>query len=193
MARAPPDIAPYGGYEALFGTNPMSFAIPANPEPLFLDMGMSTLTFGDLLNAKTSNKKIPEKMALDSKGNPTTDPSEAMKGSILSFDRSYKGTGLAMMVEILSGAWTGADFCQLDESKGWGNLFIVMSPELLSNLDEFKQNVHDLIERVRNSKTKENSKIRIPGEKTLNTYNKSLKQGWLEIDDQLIKRLEEIK
>ncbi|MBS1266122.1 MAG: Malate/(S)-sulfolactate dehydrogenase [Candidatus Woesearchaeota archaeon] len=192
MSRSPSNIDPYGGYEPLFGTNPMSFGIPGNP-PLILDMGMAATTFGDLLNAKSKKQKLSKNIALDSKGNPTTDPDKAINGCILSFDKSYKEAGLAMIVEILSGLWTGAGFCDLNKEDGWGNLFIVLSPGLLGNIEEFKQKMELFVKRVKNSKSKKPDKIRIPGEKTLSTYHNNLNKGIIEVDDQLIKELEELQ
>jgi LDH2 family malate/lactate/ureidoglycolate dehydrogenase len=84
-----------------------------------------------------------------------------MKGAILPFDNSYKGTGLGMIVELLAGALTGASYV-FDEGD-WGTTYIAISPELLIGTEEFKKNSSDLILKVKQSKVKEGQKIKIPG------------------------------
>lgn len=190
MAQSPASTAPYGGIQPLFGTNPISFGIPANPRPLIFDMATSAISFGALLKAKVVGEQLPKNVAVDKDGNPTTDPSKAIEGATLAFDNSYKGSGLAMMVEVLAGLWPGADFAGQNESGGWGNLFMAFSPTLLLDREEFKEKVKELVEAVRNSKTRDGKKVRIPGESTLDTRDKNMKIGEIEIDDKLV---EEIK
>ncbi|MBI5614606.1 Ldh family oxidoreductase [Candidatus Gottesmanbacteria bacterium] len=190
MAQSPPSTPAYGGIEPLFGTNPISFGIPSKPRPLIFDMATSAISFGAMLKAKTLNQKLPDNVAIDKHGNPTTDPEEAMKGATLPFDNSYKGAGLAMMVEILSGLWTGADFSGLNNKGGWGNLFIAFNPKIFMSENEFKDKVSLLLEKMRSSKTKTGEKVRIPGERTLDTRDASLKCGWIEIEDHLFQELQ---
>lgn len=189
MAQSPVSTAPFGGIEPLFGTNPISFGIPSDPNPFIFDMATSAITFGDILRAKELGLKIPNNVATDKEGNITTDAQKAWEGTTLAFDNSYKGSGLAMMVEIFAGLWTGADYAGLDVSGGWGNLFIAFSPNLLLDTDEFKKKARLLIETVRNSKTKNGTKVRIPGENTIKKKNESLKSGEIEVDDKLIQDL----
>lgn len=189
MAESPTSTPPFGGIEPLFGTNPIAFGIPANPSPLIFDMGTTAITFGELLNAKALQKAIPEGVALDKEGNPTTDPEKAMEGATLPFDKSYKGAGLCMMVEILAGTLPHSCYAGIDEERGWGNLFLAFSPKLLGDVDEFKNRMEKMIDRIRNSKTKDGSKVRIAGEKTLDTRDKNLKSGEIEIADKMYELL----
>lgn len=189
MAESPTSTPPFGGIEPLFGTNPIGFGIPANPRPVIFDMGTTAITFGELLNAKALGKSIPEGVALDKGGNPTTDPEKAMEGATLPFDNSYKGAGLSMMVEIFAGTLPHSCYAGIDEDKGWGNMFMAFSPKLLSDVNEFKVRMEKMIDRVRNSKTKDGSKIRISGEKTIDTRNKSLTTGEIEIADKMYELL----
>ncbi len=192
MAQSPNSTSPYGGIEPLFGTNPISFGIPANPRPFIFDMATSAITFGDLLKAKEVGEKIPPGVALDKNGKLTTDPAKAMEGSTLPFVNSYKGAGLAMIVELLAGLWPGAWFTTQNEKAGWGNLFMAMSPELLMGTKLFKEKVKIFIETVRNSKTKDGKKVRIPGEKTIEERDKNIRNRLIDIDDYLIKKLKKV-
>ena len=186
MARAPGDVAPYGGLERLFGTNPISFGIPAQGNPIIFDMSTSAISYGAVLQVKTKGEQLPDNVAIDMKGKVTRDPDEAIRGAFLTFDRSYKGSGLAMIVEILAGILPGADYLDKKESDGWGNLFIAVDPNILLNRNEFKRKVRDLVETVRNSRTKDGSKVRIPGENTLEMRNKAIKTGYVDVDEKLI-------
>lgn len=190
MAQSPLSTPVIGGIEPLFGTNPMSFGIPSEPHPFIFDMATSAISFGALLKAKTLGQKIPMNVAIDKYGELTTDPEEAIQGATLPFDNSYKGAGLAMIVEILAGLWPGADFSGLNEQGGWGNLFIAIHPGLFMNPKEFKEKVHLLVEKARHSKTKSGERVRIPGEQTIDTRNTSLKLGEVDIEDNLYHALQ---
>lgn len=192
MAESPMSTPPNGGIEPLFGTNPIAFGIPANPKPVIFDMGTTAITFGELLNAKALGKTIPEGVALDSSGNPTTDPEKAIEGATLPFDKSYKGAGLCMMVEIFAGTLTHSGYTGIDLGNGWGNMFLAFSPKLLGDVEEFKKRMEKMIDKIRNSKTKDGSKVRIVGEKTLDTRDKNLKSGEIEIADKMYELLVEV-
>lgn len=192
MAQSPVSTIAYGGIEPLFGTNPISFGIPSHPRPLLFDMATAAISFGAILKAKELKQQLPSNVALDKTGNPTTDPTQAIEGATLAFDNSYKGSGLAMMVEILSGTWPGADFVGKNPEGGWGNTFMVFSPDLLSDIEVFKQNTSLLIETVRVSKTKNGSSVRIPGENTINVRDSNVKLGTITIEDGLYNDLKKV-
>lgn len=191
MAQSPVSTAPYGGLKPIFGTNPISFGIPALPKPFIFDMATSAISFGAMVRARELGMKLPENVAVDKEGNTTTDPVKAIEGATLAFDNSYKGCGLAMMVEILSGIWPGADYGGLNIAGGWGNLFMAFSPDLLISVDEFKKRARFLIETVRNSKTKSGTKVRIPGENTIGKRDECLKTGEVEVDEKLLNQVRE--
>lgn len=109
MANTPVAIAPWGGKTPLFGTNPIAFAAPRgdNP-PLVIDLSLSRVARGKVMNAKKTNQPIPEGWALDADGQPTTDPSAGLQGSMVPMGEA-KGTALALMVEVMAAAFTGAN------------------------------------------------------------------------------------
>ena len=78
-------------------------------------MATSATTFYELVLAKMRGEKIDTNLAVDPQGNITTEPAEAMKGGILPFDRSYKGSSLSMMVELLSGPLAGSSYCDNED------------------------------------------------------------------------------
>jgi (2R)-3-sulfolactate dehydrogenase (NADP+) len=108
VANAPKAIAPWGAKEPLFGTNPIAFATPqADGAPLVIDLSLSKVARGKVMNAYKMNQPIPLGWALDVHGEPTTDPKAALAGTMVPIGEA-KGTALALMVEILAAAFTGS-------------------------------------------------------------------------------------
>ncbi len=110
FANSPEAIAPWGGGKALFGTNPIAFAAPrrAGP-PLLIDMSMSRVARGKIMNAARDGTPIPDDWAFDANGQPTTDPKSAMAGTMRAMGDA-KGTQLVLMVELFAAALTGSNF-----------------------------------------------------------------------------------
>ena len=110
FANTPKAMAPWGGREPLFGTNPIAFGAPLpDREPLVIDLSLSKVARGKVLAARNRGEPIPEGWALDPQGQPTTDPQDALDGTMVPMGDA-KGAALALMVEILSAAMTGALF-----------------------------------------------------------------------------------
>jgi len=110
FANSPEAIAPWGGDKALFGTNPIAFAAPRrNGPPLMIDMSMSQVARGKIMNAARDGTPIPGDWAFDSDGQPTTDPKAAMAGTMRAMGGA-KGTQLVLMVELFAAALTGSNF-----------------------------------------------------------------------------------
>lgn len=109
VANTPKAIAPYGGSAPLFGTNPIAFAAPRpNGDPLVIDLSLSVVARGKVMNAAKLGKPIPTGWAIDADGNDTTDPNAALAGSMLPIG-GPKGYALALIVEILAALVTGAN------------------------------------------------------------------------------------
>ena len=107
--NAPPAIAPHGALKSLFGTNPICFASPTGSKiPFILDTSISMINRGKIRVAAKNNKKIPEGVALDIFGKPTIDAKKALEGVQLPI-AGFRGSGLAWMVDILSGVLTGGN------------------------------------------------------------------------------------
>lgn len=192
FSSSPPTVCHYGSYEPKYGTNPLAIGIPTKTEPLVLDMATAVIPYYGLIEAKAAGRKIPKNLAYDRRGNLTTDPAKAMFGAILPFDRSYKGAGLAMMIEILAGALTGASFVGIGKGD-WGNLIIAINPGLLYDIKEFKKRVEELIKNVKNSKKLPGVKeILVPGEKGNRLTQERLKTGEIEIEENLYRELKKL-
>lgn len=108
VANAPAAIAPWGSSVPVYGTNPIAFAAPRqDAPPLVIDLSLSKVARGKVMHAHKTGGTIPEGWALDRSGNPTTDPAEGLKGTMVPIGDA-KGTLLALMVEILASLMTGA-------------------------------------------------------------------------------------
>ena len=110
VCNAPAAMAAWGGARPLFGTNPIAFAVPrlAHP-PLVIDLSMSTVARGKVMAAAKAGQSIPLGWALDHHGQPTTDANAALSGTMLPMGE-VKGALLALMVEVLAGSLTGANY-----------------------------------------------------------------------------------
>lgn len=194
FSRSPERVAAYGSYEPVFGTNPIAIAIPAEPDPVVLDMSTAATSFFGLVEAVTAGRSIPDDMAYDAQGESTTDPKKAITGAIRSFDRSFKGSGLALIAEILAGPLAGASFCGIGNSKGnWGHLILAVDPELLAGREQLKKNVSEIILKVKSTKKLPGvDEIFLPGEKENHLARKRLQSGLIEVEDNLLAELKKV-
>ena len=137
--NAPPAIAPHGAIKSLFGTNPICFGTPSGSKaPFILDTSISMINRGKIRFASKNNQKLPIGVALDKFGKPTTDANKALKGVQLPI-AGFRGSGLAWMVDILSGVLTGGNhagrvkdpFEDFSGPQNIGHLFITFKACLL--------------------------------------------------------------
>jgi LDH2 family malate/lactate/ureidoglycolate dehydrogenase len=182
FTNAPPAIAPHGALKSLFGTNPICFATPTNSKiPFILDTSVSMINRGKIRVAARTGKKIPEGVALDIFGKPTTDAKKALAGVQLPI-AGYRGSGLAWMVDILSGVFTGGNhsgkvkdpFDDFTGPQNIGHLFIVMKANLF--MKNFNQRIRENIKRIKKlPKLKGVKEILYPGQSKFNRYKKNYK------------------
>ncbi|MGE4350613.1 MAG: Ldh family oxidoreductase [Bdellovibrionales bacterium] len=187
MARAPGTIAAFGAKTPLFGTNPLAVAFPTEDGPFVVDMATSAITWYELVMAKMRGQKIPDGVAIDKNGDVTTDPVAAMDGAILPFDKSYKGSALAMIVEMMAGPLSGSTWCDFETfDKDWGLFILAFNPNLLVDLAEFKHNASDLLRIVRAQEMADGSrKVRLPGDRSREHERRILETDMLELDDEV--------
>lgn len=113
-------VAPFGGAGAAFGTNPISFGLPAGEEPgAMVDFATSAVAGGKISLARAKGTQLPPNSILDKDGNPTTNPEDFYNGGMLVTFGGHKGYGLAVVAELLGQALTGGEQCT-DEKLGGG-------------------------------------------------------------------------
>ncbi|KAF0221921.1 MAG: hypothetical protein FD174_252 [Geobacteraceae bacterium] len=194
FGRSPERVAMHGSCEPVFGTNPVAVGIPAEPDPVVLDMSTAAISFYGLVEAETAGRAIPDDVAFSAEGRSTTSPQDAIKGAIRSFDRSHKGSGLALVGEILAGPLVGAAFCGIGDSKGnWGHLIFAIDPGILGDRDEFIRSVGEICRKVKaTNKLPDVTEIYLPGERGSLLVKERMTCGEIEVEDNLLVELRKV-
>ena len=179
FTNSPSAMAPWGGHKGTFGTNPIAFACPRKDHPpLVIDLSLSKVARGKIMVAAQKGESIPLGWALDADGQPTTDADAAMAGTMVPIGEA-KGAALAMMVEILTAALTGAHFAYQASSfftaegppPRIGQFFIIIDPKVFAG-EQFSTRVEELITEIRAQQG-----TRLPGDRRLAQREKSRKHG----------------
>jgi uncharacterized oxidoreductase len=189
-------VAPFGGSDARFGTNPCTIGIPlAGQAPFILDMATSGVAQGKVRVAHNKGEKLPPGLLLDDKGNPTINPKFGVIepfGALTTFGL-HKGYGLAVVCELLGGALTGGGTSHTeDRSKKRvlnGMLSILIDPKKLGTAAPFEREAREFIAWVKQSPPAPGKdRVRIAGDPERETRAKREKDGiavdantWLEI------------
>ena len=181
--NAPPAVAPYGALKSLFGTNPICFGAPTgNKVPFILDTSISMINRGKIRVAARNNKKIPEGVALDKYGKPTRDAKKALAGVQLPI-AGFRGSGLAWMVDILSGVLTGGNhagkvkdpFDDFSGPQNIGHLFITFKTNLFVN--NFNSRIKNNIRTIKRlPKVKGIKEIMYPGQNKYKRFKMNSKK-----------------
>jgi (2R)-3-sulfolactate dehydrogenase (NADP+) len=169
VANASPSIAPHGGRMPFFGTNPLAFATPrVGRPPLVIDQSTSVVAKVAVLDAKRRGVPLPPGWALDASGNPTCDADAAMEGSLCAIG-GYKGTSLALLIDVLAGGLTASNFSFEASSFGdcaggpprTGQIIIALDPALFGGA-QFTSRTESLFDA-----TLREPRVRLPGERRL--------------------------
>ena len=198
FTNAPPALAPYGAKKSLFGTNPICFGVPTGKAPFILDTSTSIINRGKIRRASKLGQKIRYGVSLDKDGKFTTDPNKALKGTQLPI-ANFKGSGLAWMVDILSGVLTGSShggktkdpFDDFSGPQNVGHLFITINPKIFTGkkfMEEMEKNIK-LVKKL--PKADGFSSILYPGERKNKTYKKNLNKD-ISIPSKILKEMEEL-
>lgn len=193
MTQCSEMVAPNGSYEAIYGTNPIAIGIPTQPRPQVLDMATSAMAWYGLKTAEAEGQPIPDDVAYDATGHATTNPSDALKGALRVFDRNHKGSHLALMIELLAGALTGADMEDKAQRRNWGSLVIAIDPAVMGPDNDFKERAMIMCNRVKNAKRlpdQEDKELFLPGERGDAVADKNLQAGTVPILDSIFQKLE---
>jgi len=187
-----PAVAPAGAIKPLFGTNPISFAWPRpGKTPVVFDMATASMAMGEVQVAKREGHKVPLGTGLTKEGKETTDPGKIADGGVLLPFGGYKGSGIAMMVELLAGALVGDNFsfetAAKDNNDGGppsgGEFILAISPEKISgsgwdkHADEFF------------GKMKHMEGVRLPGERR---HKNRLDKGPRNINEELVNKIKSL-
>lgn len=191
FGNAPAAIAPWGGARAVFGTNPIAFAAPrAERSPVVIDLSMSKVARGKVMVARQRGELIPEGWGLDADGHATVKPEAVLDGGTMTPAGGAKGAALALMVEILAAALTGAHFgfeassffTASGSAPRVGQFFLILDPLSLSG-----GSFYDRLEILLDSIT-EQPGARLPGDRRLATRARMHNAG-IEVPDDLYSQI----
>src|SRR5439155_5583344 len=181
-----PAMSPEGGCEAFFGTNPIAASFPTGKGfHVKIDLATSLVARGNIIAAQKRGESIPQGWALDADGNPTTDASAALLGSVLTM-AGHKGYALALMVEVLSsvlsgsaiGSSIGSMYKNLDRKQDVGHFFCLLDIEAFMDVAEFKARIDEMIDRIKSCRRRPGvEEILVPGERSGRTTRENLANG----------------
>lgn len=192
FGNSPSAIAPWGGSRPLFGTNPIAFGFPrATADPVVVDLSLSKQARGKVKLAADEGRPIPEGWALDADGNPTTDATAAMGGSMLPLGDA-KGAALVLAVEIMAAAMTGAHFgyeaSSFFDDKGGpprvGQFILAFNPGPLSG-GSYAERLEVLLAAVTDQPG-----ARLPGARRIGARARSANEG-IDVPDELLSWMEQ--
>jgi L-2-hydroxycarboxylate dehydrogenase (NAD+) len=199
-----PALPVWGGRTAFLGASPFAAAVPGGEEaPYVLDMAMTVIARGKIRLAATHGEEIPLGLALDKEGKPTTDAAKAFEGVCLPFGGA-KGAALAMLMDLLAGVLTGANYggdvkslyFDHTEPQNVGHLFFVIKPDLFISKEEFENRMDTFVSRVKSLPKAEGfDEILMPGEPEERKTRERLESGiplTLKVRDSLIEEAERL-
>ncbi|KAI9763634.1 MAG: hypothetical protein M1840_000348 [Geoglossum simile] len=173
FTNSSPAMPPWGGMGKLMGTSPIACGAPAGKtQPFVLDMAPSLAARGKIYKALRRSEKIPKDWALDGEGRPTEDPASALDGVVQPIG-GPKGSALAVMMDVFSGVLSGSAFAghvtsphdPSGQPANVGHFLVAIKPDLFMGLDEFKERMDYLYQRIVGSARREGvERIWYPGE-----------------------------
>ncbi len=191
FTNSPAAMPAWQGRRPIFGTNPIGAIFPRRAEaPIVIDMSLSVVARGKILVAAREGKPIPPDWAVDRDGQPTTDPKQALEGMMLPVG-GMKGTMLALVVELLCAALSGARlgfeadtfFGTAGNRPRIGQAFLVVDPAALGGREIYFDRVEALLEMMLYD-----PEVRIPGARRLGLVEAAQRDG-IEIAAPLLSQL----
>jgi (2R)-3-sulfolactate dehydrogenase (NADP+) len=185
FGNTPKAMAFWGGSAMRLGTNPLAFAAPlgggpqgGDSPPLVVDLAMTVAARAKIIAAQKAGRSIPSDWAVDSAGQPTTDPTAALAGRLLPIGGA-KGGALALMIEVLAAAVTGSHFgweasSMFDDQGGppnLGHLFIALDPQRLSGR-AYDARMSELLDAIAAE-----SDVRLPGSRRVLLRERATREG----------------
>jgi LDH2 family malate/lactate/ureidoglycolate dehydrogenase len=185
---APPSVHPYGGVERILGTNPFAIAFPtAGENPVLIDMATSAVSNSYLRQAAYYDEAIPDQVAVDARGKPTNSAHVVRQGGAIAPLAGYKGFAMSLAVALLAGPLVGADTGKAmngwrSENKGpqgnYGHFLLAIDPSCFGDPRDFRSSTSAFLDEIKSSKKAAGvGEIRIPGSRSFQTRERSLREG----------------
>ena len=187
-----PAVAPAGATKPLYGTNPISFAWPRpGKTPVVYDMATASMAMGEVQIAKREGHKVPLGTGLTKEGKETTDPGEIADGGVILPFGGYKGSSIAMMVELLAGALIGENFsfetAAKDNNDGGppsgGEFILAICPDKTAGTS-WQKHADEFFDKMKSM-----GEVRLPGERR---HKNRLDKGPRNINEELVNKIKSL-
>lgn len=183
-------VAPHGGTEARFGTNPIAFGFPTADEPVIWDTGTSSVTYAEVVLANRLGKSLPDGVAFDGDGRPTTSPAEALAGAFTVWG-GHRGSGLALVVQLL-GMMTGAPAIT-EGVGGLGFLAVAIDPAAVTDAEDYRARVSAYADWVRSTRTADGvDEVRMPFDRSRRTRELARERGLVDVERAVLESLRDV-
>ena len=187
---APPRVAPHGGTQGRFGTNPIAIGIPTTGIPIIWDIGTSAVMSGEVMLRQRTGALLDMGSAFDAAGKPTRDPAAALGGAFAVWG-GHKGSGLAMVVQML-GMMAGAA-AMPPVIRDCGLFLVAIDPGLLGPADDYKQRIADYADALRATRPLDPANpVRVPFERSAADRARRLEDDRVEVPDAVVEGLRRV-
>ena len=177
-------VAPFGGINPFFGTNPIAFGFPCQEKPpVILDMATSNTAYGKILHARETNTSIPDDWGLDKSGAPTTNPQ--LVQAMTPFG-GHKGYGMGLAIDVLTGILLGAQFGphitamygDYEKKRGLASLMIAIDPATFVPLNNFKAQMDAMVTELHSQPSGPGfDKVQVPGDQEITSEAENREKG----------------
>lgn len=180
VTSSPPYVAAAGGKRPFFGTNPMSFAWPRKDgPPMAFDQASSAMARGEIMIHARDGHQVPDGVGIDADGNPTNDPQAILEGAQVTFG-GYKGSAIALMIDLLAGPLIGESFSaeagRADNGDGGpargGEFILAIDPERMGAGANYLEHAEQLFGELT-----EQEGVRLPGDRRLKARSLTPTEG----------------
>lgn len=180
-SNATPWVAPHGGSQGRFGTNPICFGFPSEGVPLIWDIGISQIIHAQATIAGRTGQQLPAGVAYDADGNPTRDPLAALSGAFVNWG-GHRGSGLGIVVQLL-GVMAGSPILP-GQLRDFGCFVLAIRPDLFVDAEAFRTSVSEYAEQIRATRRLDHDvPVRVPLERSAALRSERLASGAIDVDD----------
>ncbi|QYE33326.1 Ldh family oxidoreductase (plasmid) [Polymorphobacter sp. PAMC 29334] len=184
-------VAPAGGTEGRFGTNPIAFGFPTTGTPIIWDIGTSGIMLGEVILAMREGRQLNEGVAFDASGAPTGEPAAALGGGAVGVWGGHKGSGLAMVVQLL-GMMCGAAAAPAG-LRDCGFFMLVVNPALIDPTGDFADRAAAYADSMRATRPLDPAQpVRVPFERSAATRSERLASAFIDVSDAVVDALSAI-
>lgn len=184
-------VAPFGAKDAYLGVNPITYGIPNGEAPIVLDMSTSEAAFGKIMIARQNGDTIPDTWGLDEEGVPTTNPHQV---EALQPTAGAKGSGLALLVDVLAGILPGENermYEEVDKRRNLGQFVIAIDPAIFMAPETFAERMQSVVKGLHAATPAPNfDKVQLPGDRSREKMAQAHEKG-IELQEDYIAFLDE--